>query len=123
MSVGSFYSNVAGNLRRSKELPISENLTMTFPGLAGASRACGCPASCPLDPAFAGSVFVEATRETEFAAPVFGVFQPFSNPLESKRFRVSNETRARDPMQARRSGLHGEKEETRSTAEEKAAAF
>ena len=26
-------------------------------------------------------------------------------------------------MQAQRSGLHGEKEETRSTAEEKAAAF
>lgn len=124
LSVGSFYINLPENLRRSKELRISENLTTTLPGLAGASRACGCPASCPLDPAFAGSVFVEATRETESAAPFFGVFQPFSNPLESKRFRVSNETRAKgDPMQARRSGLHGEKEETRSTAEEKAAAF
>ena len=83
---------------------------MTFPGLAGASRACGCPASRPLDPAFAGSVFVEATRETESAAPFFGVFQPFSNPLESKRFRVSNETRAKgDPMQAQRSGSRGER--------------
>jgi hypothetical protein len=121
---------------------------MTFPGLAGASRACGCPASRPLDPAFAGSVFVEATRETESAAPFFGVFQPFSNPLESKSFRVSNETRTKgNPMQAQRSGKdspgdcrfflsscgsyaagngnrssRGEKEEQRSTVEETAAA-
>ena len=73
---------------------------------------------------FAGSVFERRTRETKAAAPFFGVFQPFSSPLESKSFRVSNETRTKgDSMQAQRSGLHGEKEETRSTAEEKAAAF
>ena len=77
-----------------------------------------------LTPVFAGSVFERRTRETKAAAPFFGVFQPFSSPLGSKSFRVSNETRAKgDPMQAQRSGLHGEKEETRSTAEEKAAAF
>ena len=74
--------------------------------------------------AFAGSVFDRGTREAAGAAPFFGAFQPFSNPLESKSFRISNETRTKgDPMQAQRSGLHGEKEETRSTAEEKAAAF
>ena len=77
-----------------------------------------------LAPSFAHSVFKGATREPEAAAPFFGAFQAFSNPLESKSFRVSNETRTKgDPMQAQRSGLHGEKEETRSTAEEKAAAF
>ena len=77
-----------------------------------------------LAPAFAGSVFERRTRETKAAAPFFGVFQPFSSPLESKSFRISNETRAKGgPRQAQRSGLHGEKEETRSTAEEKAAAL
>lgn len=77
-----------------------------------------------LAPVFAHSVFGEATREPEAAAPFFAAFQPFSSPLESKSFRVSNETRTKgDPMQAQRSGLHGEKGETRSTAEEKAAAF
>ena len=60
----------------------------------------------------------------EAAALFFDAFPAFSNPLESKSFRVSNETRTKgDPMQAQRSGLHGEKEETRSTAEEKAATF
>ena len=73
---------------------------------------------------FAGSVFERRTRETKAAAPFFGAFQAFSGPFESKSFRISNETRTKgDPMQAQRSGLHGEKEETRSTAEEKAAAF
>ncbi len=77
-----------------------------------------------LAPVFAHSVFRGVTREAEASAPVFGAFQAFSSPLESKSFRVSNETRTKgDPMQAQRSGLHGEKEETRSTAEEKAAAF
>ena len=72
---------------------------------------------------FAHSVFRGVTREAEGSALFFGAFQALSNPLESKSFRVSNETRAKgDPMQAQRSGLHGEKEETRSTAEEKAAA-
>ena len=102
-----------------------------------------------LAPAFAHSVFKGATRKASAAAPFFGAFQPFSSPLESKSFRVSTETRTKgDPMQAQRSGkdspgdcrfflsscgsyaagngkqsLDGEKEETRSTAEEKAAAF
>ena len=77
-----------------------------------------------LAPAFAGSVFDRGTRKAAGSAPFFAAFQAFSHPLESKRFRVSNETRTKgDPMQAQRSGLHGEKEETRSTAEEKAAAF
>ena len=77
-----------------------------------------------LAPAFAGSVFEGGTRETEAVAPFFGAFQAFSGSFESKSFRVSNETRTKgNPMQAQRSGLHGEKEETRSTAEEKAAAF
>ena len=43
--------------------------------------------------AFAHSVFRGATREAEASAPFFGVFQPFSSPLESKSFRISNETR------------------------------
>ena len=77
-----------------------------------------------LAPVFAHSVFKGATREAKAAAPVFGAFQAFTNPLESKSFRVSNETWTKgDPMQAQWSGLHGEKEETRSTAEEKTAAF
>ena len=46
-----------------------------------------------LAPAFAGSVFDRGTREAAASAPFFGAFQPFSNPLESKSFRVSNETR------------------------------
>ena len=74
--------------------------------------------------AFAHRVSKGVTRETDAAALFFGAFQAFSSPVESKSFRVSNETRTKgDPMQAQRSGLHGEKEETRSTAEEKAAAF
>ena len=77
-----------------------------------------------LAPFFARSVFKDATRVAEDSAPFFGAFQAFSSPLENKSFRISNETRTKgDPMQAQRSGLHGEKEETRSTAEEKAAAF
>jgi hypothetical protein len=93
---------------------------LNLPGRAAQSRA----EYSRLAPAFAGSDFMGETREPETAAPFFGAFQPFSKLQESKSFRVSNETRTKgDPMQAQRSGLHGEKEETRSTAEEKAAAL